>query len=179
MVKPDKNRGFTLIELMIVVAIMGVLAAVAVAAYNLYIEQSHDAEATSILADIRLKQEAYRGTFHQYADDPAACNQWVPRNVPNSEPSSDAVNAACAPAWRQLGISLPQNLYFVYDFEAGGPADASQGRYVNANPANDDFWYGAAAIQDLDNDGKCKGFVVISGNMSMTERAEAAAECTL
>lgn len=187
MTERTKNCGFTLIELMIVVAVLGVLAAVAIASYDAYIRRSRNAEATAMLADIRLKQEAYRGTFHQYMGDiPTECaGKWTPNVTPGRDPvdpsDTTKVTTACKTAWRKLGISFPKELYFVYDTAAGAPGvTPSKTRYRGANYSND-FWYGAAAIQDLDEDkdDKCGGFIVVSGNNEIMEiRPETNDTCT-
>lgn len=52
-------KGFTLVEVMIVVVIVGILASVAVPAYSDYVKRGKAAEATSTLADLRVKMEQY------------------------------------------------------------------------------------------------------------------------
>jgi len=55
----EYHRGFSLIELMIVVAIVGILSAIAVPSYQSYMQRGKIAEATSNLADLRIKLEQY------------------------------------------------------------------------------------------------------------------------
>ena len=53
------QQGFTLIELMITVAIVGIIAAIAVPNYSEYIKRASRAEAASALLDAANKQEQY------------------------------------------------------------------------------------------------------------------------
>jgi type IV pilus assembly protein PilA len=60
------NKGFTLIELMIVVAIIGILAAIAIPNFMAYQCKAKQSEAKSNLGNIRSMQEAYFAEYDTY-----------------------------------------------------------------------------------------------------------------
>ena len=68
-----KIQGFTLIELMIVVAIIGILAAIAVPAYSNYVTRGKIPQATSGLAAKRVQMEQFYLDNRTYVAGPA-CN---------------------------------------------------------------------------------------------------------
>jgi type IV pilus assembly protein PilE len=59
MSKQQISRGFTLIELMVVVAIVGILAAIALPAYSNYVLRSKLVAGTNLLSTIRAQMEQY------------------------------------------------------------------------------------------------------------------------
>lgn len=67
-----KNRGFSLIELMVVVAIVGILSAVAFPSYSSYVARSKRAECRVALMQVMQQQERYytqKNTYLEFSAD--------------------------------------------------------------------------------------------------------------
>jgi type IV pilus assembly protein PilE len=72
--KHNRSAGFTLIELMIVVAIVAILAAIAYPSYTRYVEQARRADAKSALLDAAQRLERCYTQTNTYVDCNFAAN---------------------------------------------------------------------------------------------------------
>jgi prepilin-type N-terminal cleavage/methylation domain-containing protein len=151
-----RTGGFTLIELMIVVVIMGVLAAVAIVSYQVYIRRGRISEAAGLLADIKGQQESYRSEFRMYCNvDEEAPDDGA---TPQGAPWSTATNR-----WAQLGFAPDTRIVsFSLNTIAGGPGDSdvsdwdtgddAVGLPVDVTTFTNDHWFIARALGDQDGD---------------------------
>lgn len=70
----SRIRGFTLIEMMIVVALIAILAAIALPSYNDYIRRGQQPEAFNALSDFRAKMEQYYQDNRKYGSGTTCAN---------------------------------------------------------------------------------------------------------
>ncbi len=66
-----RNWGFTLVEMLIVVAIMGVLAAIAIPAYSKYAQRSRRSDAVNAIEHAAALEERYYFQNNKYGDSAA------------------------------------------------------------------------------------------------------------
>lgn len=78
---PYRVRGFTLMELMIAVAIVGILAAIAYPSYTKQIIKGNRASAQSYLMDVAQREQAYLLDNRSYAATEAALGTSAPADV--------------------------------------------------------------------------------------------------
>lgn len=90
-------RGFTLIEVMITVAIIGILAAIAYPSYLDYIRRGKRATAQTALTDLAARQQAYLLDRRGYAAALADVGFSVPKEIATDYAFSVAVDNAAAP----------------------------------------------------------------------------------
>ena len=89
-----RASGFTLIELMIALAVLGILAAVAYPTYTEFIRRSRIVDATSQLNDLRIRQEQAYQDNRRYDDGAGNCA--IQAQMPVYDATRDNFQFLCA-----------------------------------------------------------------------------------
>lgn len=112
-------KGFTLIELMMAIAIIGILAAIAYPNYQNYVVSSRRAAAQSDMLEIQLGLEKWRANNSSYAS--------------TLDHTDDATNLTPADLADNLSTANTYYDYVIQNDSSGGSPDASH-YYIKATP---------------------------------------------
>ncbi len=132
--KSDDRRGFTLIELMIGVAIIGLLAALAIPEYQSMLMRAKRAEMPAHLDAMGTSEKAYMAEWGSYT----AC-ALQPPTVPGRTRVAFPANEATSMDWNLLGWVPDGKVYGQYDIVVDNGADPPE--------------FTASARTDIDADG--------------------------
>ena len=95
--QPKNQRGFTLMELMVVIVIVAILAAVAVPLYINYVKDAHRTEAKGAIGAVITAEQTQFQKTGQYAADTF---------VPNPTPATQALNCDLTEALQNWDIAV-------------------------------------------------------------------------
>lgn len=127
----NRKGGFTLIELMIVVAIIGILAAIAIPNFLRFQLKAKSSEGKTNLAAIRTAEESYYSEFGTYVSAEAS-----PATILNNKKTGFINEAGAGLGFDQLGWS-PEGMVF-FNYAVGANANGSQFTATAAADIDDD-----------------------------------------
>lgn len=130
-------HGFTLIELMITVAVIAILAAIAIPNYSRYVVRSHRAAIESFMLEVSGAQERYLVDNRAYAANLGALGMSVPAAQAARYDVAVAPNAALPPGYSV--VATPKGSQLTADSACGTLTLTSAGA-KSASGSGTDCW---------------------------------------
>lgn len=167
-----RKRGFTLVELAVVVTIVGVLSVIAVVGYRRLVLSSKLTEAENMVNAIRIAQEQYRSERGIYAN--VGATTLCPTGVAFQRKAQwDTACNGGNMTWAALPVHSDGPVEFQYMTVAGPPGAVPRGlgNFVNVTQADiTKPWYTVTAEADLAQGGaKTAVWTSSFGNQVFTE----------
>jgi prepilin-type N-terminal cleavage/methylation domain-containing protein len=171
------SQGFTLVELLTVVAIMGVLAAVAVTLVRHHLRSAKMTEGMAGVQAIRSAEAARRAETGTYLDCNGAGGAFFP-SKPNAKVNAWQMSSHSDWAkWKQLRLPASEGTRFGWLVTAGLPDQAlPTSTVLTASPTlpnQPDPWYVIQGVADSDGDLKYAKIVATSINNEVYTEDEA------
>ena len=168
------KRGFTLIELMVTVIIIGVLATLSVYGVRKYVFSSKTTEAIHMIGSIKSAEEAYRAETFVYVGKATGIDSvaYFPQNQNPGRQKWDWNNTGhpdYATVWGPLGAQSDSPVIFGYAIAVGSgsalgtpPTDCTNISWGTRGTSNTGPWYIVKAEADQNGDGKKSCFTSCS-----------------
>jgi type IV pilus assembly protein PilA len=154
--RPAEQRAFTLLELLTVVAIVGILATLGLVSYRRFITSSKSSEAIYMVGAIRAAEESFRAETLTYLNVSVGFNKYYPdANMGAKKRAWDATHDDAA-NWRQLGARPDGAVYYGYLVGAGVAGAAIPQLHIAKSPTwqtPTEPWYVIEAKGDVDGNG--------------------------
>jgi type IV pilus assembly protein PilA len=158
-----RRRGITLIELLLTVALVGVLAAMAMVGYRKFIYAAQSAEPKHVIEGIRGAEQAYLAENLVYLGCSATLTDYYPNRTPNDKKMNfaqptDPRFVSTTNGWALLNLTTDAPVRFGYAVVAGiGPPMAAPTAMLNPpampNLPNSVPWFSIQAVNDHDGNG--------------------------
>lgn len=178
--RKGRTRGFTMVELAVVVTIIGILSTIAIYSVRKYIQYAKAAEASEIVAAIKAGEEAYYDETFQYLDLGGGNTAYYPADPESSAGlkiqwgvASPSGCTDCGTRYNVLGVRPAAPVLFRYVTRAaqiGQPSNFRASKAIgdpfSAAGSLTQWFYVVSAVANLDESSSGPMTVVMGSNLT-------------